>query len=107
MKRLLSFLLLATSLVAAQGPAFPYSVVLTWTAPETSGVTGYNMYRAPYTSGTCGPYAVINTAPITAATYTDATVASGAQYCYEVTALVGAAESGPAVNSNNPVSLPP
>lgn len=108
MKRVLFCLslLIALAAAAAQGPAFPYSVALTWTAPTGTAPTGYNVYRAPY-STTCGAYAVLNATAITGTTYTDATVTPGAQYCYEVTALEGTAESGPDVLASNPVSLPP
>ncbi len=102
----LIFELLIGSLFA-QGPPAPYSVVLTWTASATAGVTSQNVYRAPYTGTACGTYAAIASVTPPVVTYTDTSVTAGAQYCYEITALVGTAESGPDVNANNPVSLPP
>jgi fibronectin type 3 domain-containing protein len=108
MKRLIAILFLLVPLaLAAQGPPLPYSVALSWTAPSPAPTTGYNVYRAPYTSGACGTYALLNTAAVTVTTYSDTTVVAGAQYCYEVTALDGTAESGPDVLASNPVSLPP
>lgn len=105
MKTLLAFLLL--SLIAfAQGPSvYPYSVALTWKAPAT-GVTptGYNVYRATYVSG-CGVYLILNTTAVSSTSYADFTVAPNNQYCYEVTALNGAAESEP--DALAPVSIPP
>lgn len=110
MKKIAIILALFTviNLAFAQGPSFPYSVQFTWTASTTAGVTGQNIYRAPY-SGSCGTYVLLTTTqlPATATTYTDSTVTPGAQYCYGITALVGTAESGLDLNSNNPVSLPP
>jgi hypothetical protein len=107
MKKMISIIVLLAASAAAQGPAYPYSVVLTWIAPTGNAPTGYNVYRAPYSASACGTYAVLNSTAITTTTYTDTTVTPGAQYCYEVTALQGTAESGPDVLASNPVSLPP
>jgi len=104
------FVLCVTLTASAQGagPAYPYSAVATWTAPASgTAPSGYNLYRAPYTGSACGTYAALNAAPITATTYTDSTVVAGAQYCYAVTALVNGVESGAAVCSSNPISIPP
>jgi Fibronectin type III domain len=108
LKLLLTGLVCMAVMALAQGPSYPYSVVLSWTAPTTgTPPTGYNLYRAPYASSTCGTYVVQNTTALTTTTYTDSSVTPGNQYCYEVTALVGTAESGPDVLASNPVSLPP
>ena len=90
----------------AQGVSYPYSVVLTWTPP--SGATGINVYRTTYSSGACGTFALLTTTSLTgtAKTYTDTTVASLGDYCYGVTALVGAAESGMS-NIPPPSQIPP
>jgi len=87
----------------AQGPSYPYSVTITFTA-STGTVTGYNMYRAPYTT-TCGTYAKLNTAPFTGTTYTDSNPAQGA-YCYAATAVDGTAESGLSQPVTN-IQIPP
>jgi len=93
----------------SQGPAYPYSVVLNWTASTSTGVTGQNVYRAPYSASACGTYTLLTSTPLasTSTTYSDTTAAAGQQYCYGVTALVGAAESGLDLASDNPVSIPP
>ncbi len=93
----------------SQGPAYPYSVVLKWTASTSSGVTGQNVYRAPYSASSCGSYTLLTTTALaaTVTTYTDTTTATGQQYCYGVTALVGTAESGLDLAGDNPVSIPP
>jgi len=51
MKKCLPLLILLwATIVAAQGPSYPYSVTLTWTDSTSSGVTGQNVYRASYTT---------------------------------------------------------
>ncbi len=60
-----------------------HAAVLSWTA-STSVVAGYNVYRG-FISG--GPYSQVNSAPIAATTYTDATVKSGQTYYYVTTAV--------------------
>jgi hypothetical protein len=93
----LAFLLSAAALLG-QGPAFPYSVALNWTVSVTAGVTGQNLYRAPWAlpSGPCGTFVKINTAPLAASATSsiDSTVVPGGAYCYAVTATAPAGESG-------------
>jgi hypothetical protein len=98
----LSAILLVWELTAAaQGPVYPYSVVLTWTPSTSSDVTAQTVERAPYTSGACGSYTVLSAtlAPATA-TYTDTTVGAGVAYCYGVIAVAGTAQSPPDVVTN-------
>jgi len=61
-----------------------HSVSLSWTASTSSGVTGYYVYRST-TSG--GAYSRLNSSPTSATKYTDATVAAGETYYYELTAV--------------------
>lgn len=61
-----------------------HSVVLTWGASPSSVATGYNVYRSNV-SGT--GYAKINSTPVSALTYTDATVVSAETYYYVMTAV--------------------
>lgn len=103
-KRLIFVLLLAVVPVLAQGPAYPYSVGLTCTPPITGTVTGYNFYRAPFSSS-CGTFAKINANPTATCAYTDANPPQGV-YCYEATSLDGTAESGPDLMPGQ-VSIPP
>src|SRR5580704_7620701 len=63
-----------------------HTVHLSWNASTSSGVAGYNVYRAPYTSS-CGAYAKVNSVPNTGTLYTDAVVADGTNYCYATTAV--------------------
>jgi hypothetical protein len=80
-------------------PPIQHSVVLTWNA-STSAVAGYNVYRGTVSGG---PYTKINSALVTALTYTDSTVQNGTTYYYVTTAVdSGGTES---VHSNE-VSAP-
>ena len=65
-------------------PAPQHSVDLSWNASQSSGVVGYNVYRA-----TDGSYSRINTALEATTSYTDVTVAAGTTYSYVVTAVDG------------------
>ncbi len=67
-----------------------HTVNLSWNASTSSDVTGYNIYRAVYTTG-CGSYSKINSVLDTSTLYTDSSVVNGTSYCYASTA----------VNSNN------
>lgn len=103
----LALLLLATFAAQAQGPAFPYSVALTWTLSTSAGITGQNVYRAPY-AGMCGTFAKLTATPIgaTLTSYSDTTVVPNSVYCYEVTAISSAGESGPS-NLQQNIQIPP
>lgn len=61
-----------------------HSVVLSWTASGSSGVSGYNVYRST-TSG--GGYARVNLVPTSTTKYSDGGVSSGVTYYYVVTAV--------------------
>lgn len=67
-------------------PSTPYSghsATATWTA-STSVVSGYNVYRATISGG---PYAKLNSSPITLLTYNDTSVQSAQTYYYVATAV--------------------
>ena len=59
-------------------------VNLAWTASASTGISGYNVYRAT-TSG--GPYTKLNSTVVTASAFTDTTVVHGTTYYYVVTAV--------------------
>jgi hypothetical protein len=63
-----------------------HTVALSWAASATATVTGYNVYRS-IVSGT--GYARVNSAPLSALTYTDAAVLNGTTYYYVTTAVDG------------------
>ncbi len=72
----------------------PHSVNLWWEASTSGDVSGYNVYRAPYTDS-CGSFSRINTSLIASTSYADASVTSGGSYCYATTAVSGSRqESG-------------
>ena len=74
--------------------ASTHSVALSWTASSSQNISGYNIYRAPYTSA-CGNFAKINGVLNTSTLYTDSTVTNGSIYCYATTAVdTTNAESG-------------
>ena len=77
-----------------------HSVALSWTASATSGAT-YNVYRQQACSGN---FTQINGSAVTATTYTDAAVASGETYCYQVTADLSGVESTP--SNPAPATIP-
>ena len=81
--------------LSGTGTAAPtHSVRLSWNASSSSNITGYNVYRAPYTSS-CGSYAKINSLLNTSTLYTDLTVVNGESYCFASTAVnAGSEESG-------------
>src|SRR5690242_18000628 len=87
----------------AQGPAYPYSVELNFTA-STGTITGYNMYRAPFTTS-CGTFAKVNSAPFTGTSYVDNNPAQGG-YCYAATAVGAQGESGLSNTVSN-IQIPP
>jgi HYDIN/CFA65/VesB-like, Ig-like domain/Abnormal spindle-like microcephaly-assoc'd, ASPM-SPD-2-Hydin/Cep192 domain 4 len=64
-----------------------HSIVLSWDASISSGVSGYNVYRATSSGGyNTTP---LNASPVTTVSFTDSTVSSGSQYFYVVTAVDG------------------
>jgi hypothetical protein len=67
-------------------PPPPHTVNLSWNASTSSGVSGYNIYRAVYTTS-CGSYAKINPGLITSMLYADSSVVDGTSYCYASTAV--------------------
>jgi hypothetical protein len=84
----------STVAALACGPQQPapsqHSVLLSWTASTTAGVSTYNVYRS-VTSGS--GYVKIGATTGGALTYTDTTASSGGTYYYVVTALSGTSES--------------
>ncbi|MGB7731153.1 MAG: Ig domain-containing protein [Candidatus Acidiferrum sp.] len=61
-----------------------HSVLLTWTASPSPAASGYNVYRSN-ASGT--GFSKINSAPVSALTYSDGTVVDGLTYYYATTAV--------------------
>jgi hypothetical protein len=71
----------------------PHSVDLSWTASQSPGVVGYNIYRCSVAGG---PYSKVNSALNADTTYTDTTVTAGQTYFYVAKAVdANDVESGP------------
>jgi hypothetical protein len=87
----------ATSTAALTGNGTPvpiHSVNLSWNASTSANISGYNIYRAVYTTS-CGSFSKINSLLNAGTLYTDSAVTSGASYCYAATAVnTSNAESG-------------
>jgi FtsP/CotA-like multicopper oxidase with cupredoxin domain len=75
------------------------SAGLTWLFSATTGVTGYQVYRATVNYGVVGAFAPLTTVASTLDTYTDSTIVAGTDYQYQVVALKGAIPS-----TTNPVA---
>lgn len=73
-------------------------VVLTWTASQSPGIAGYNVYRST-TSG--GPYTQINSSLDTTTTYYDVAVQNGVTYYYVTTAVNTAGEQSSYSNQSS------
>jgi hypothetical protein len=96
-----------TQSAAGTGIAAPtHSVNLSWNASSSPNISGYNIYRAAYTSS-CGAYAKINGSALdTATTYSDSSVTDGAKYCYATTAVNSSNEESGYSNIVNDVQIP-
>jgi Abnormal spindle-like microcephaly-assoc'd, ASPM-SPD-2-Hydin len=78
---------MTTETVTGTGEAAPtYSVSLSWNASTSPNISGYNIYRAVYTSS-CGSFSMINPTLSTSTSYTDSEVTDGTTYCYTTTAV--------------------
>jgi hypothetical protein len=69
---------------AGTTPPASHSVTLSWTSSPSSNLSGYNVYRSTTSGGT---YAKVNTALVSATSYTDANVQAGQTYYYVATAV--------------------
>jgi hypothetical protein len=77
---------LGNTCVVTGGSGTSHSVSLSWTASSSSGVVGYNVYRATVSGG---PFTKVNSALIQGTTYTDNSVVGGQTYYYAATAVNG------------------
>jgi hypothetical protein len=74
------------SLTGTGTPAPTHSVALSWNASTSQNISGYNIYRAGY-STSCGSFSKINSVIDTGTLYTDSSVTNGSAYCYATTAV--------------------
>jgi len=76
-----------TEALTGTGTAAPtHSVALSWNASSSQNISGYNIYRASYTTS-CGSFSKINGVLDTSTLYTDPSVTNGSAYCYATTAV--------------------
>ena len=96
-----------TAAATGTGTAAPtHSVSLSWGASSSSNISGYNIYRAIYTSS-CGAYSKINGSTLdTLTTYSDGSVADGTNYCYATTAVNSSSEESGYSNIVSNVQIP-
>jgi hypothetical protein len=88
------------------GTAAPtYSVNLSWTASTSPDISGYNIYRAVYTTA-CGSFSQINPTLNTSTLYTDSVVMDGTNYCYATTAVNSSNEESGYSNIVSDVQIP-
>jgi len=87
-------------------PAPTHTVSLSWTGSTSPNISGYNIYRAIYSSS-CGAYSKINGSTLdTATTYSDASVTDGTNYCYATTAVNSSNEESVYSNIVADVQIP-
>ena len=93
------------SLTGTGTPAPTHTVSLSWNPSTSSGISGYNIYRAVYTNS-CGSYGKINTVLNTGTLYTDSGVVNGTAYCYAATAVNTSNEESGYSNIVSDVKIP-
>jgi fibronectin type 3 domain-containing protein len=95
-----------TETVTGTGTAAPtYTVNLSWNASTSSEVSGYNIYRAVYTTS-CQSFSKINSVLNTRTLYSDSVVADGTSYCYATTAVNSSNEESGYSNTASNVQIP-
>jgi fibronectin type 3 domain-containing protein len=95
-----------TETATGTGEAAPtYSVSLSWTASTSSNISGYNIYRAVYTT-TCGSFSMINPTLNTSTSYSDSGVTDGTSYCYTTTAVNSSNQESAYSNIVSNVQIP-
>jgi len=86
-------------------PAPTHSVDLSWNASTSSNISGYNVYRAVYTTS-CGTFSKINSVLNSTTLYTDAAVVNGTAYCYAATAVDSSNQESSYSNIASNVQIP-
>ena len=96
-----------TAAATGTGTAAPtHSVSLSWGASSSPNISGYNIYRAIYTSS-CGSYSKISGSTLdTLTTYSDGSVGDGTNYCYATTAVNSSNEESGYSNIVSNVQIP-
>lgn len=86
-----------------------HGIQVSWVLPAPVAnvtITGFGVWRAPFTGGTCGLYSIVQTVQSATATSWDdpaSDLANNTSYCFEVQTLAnnatGAANSGPSASA--------
>ena len=87
-------------------PPPTHSVDLSWNASTSPNISGYNIYRAVYTTS-CGSFSKINSLLNTGTLYTDSNVTDGTSYCYAATAVDTSNQESGYSNIASNVQIPP
>ncbi|MGE5056666.1 MAG: choice-of-anchor D domain-containing protein, partial [Acidobacteriota bacterium] len=96
-----------TAGLTGSGTAAPtHTVNLSWNGSTSSGISGYNVYRALYTSAACGAFSKINPLLTTTTLYTDSNVVDGKSYCYAATAVNSSSQESGYSNIASNVQIP-
>jgi Abnormal spindle-like microcephaly-assoc'd, ASPM-SPD-2-Hydin len=90
---------------SSSGSGSNHSVALSWSPSSSSGIAGYNIYRADYTDS-CQSFSPINGSLDANTVYTDSNVADGASYCYATTAVNTSNEESGKSNIVSNVQIP-
>ena len=97
---------MTTATVTGTGTAAPtYSVSLSWAASPSPDISGYNIYRAVYTTA-CGSFSKINSTLNMSTLYTDSVVMDGTSYCYASTTVNSSNEESGYSNIVSNVQIP-
>ena len=95
-----------TATLTGTGTAAPsHTVNLSWNASTSPNISGYNVYRAVYTTS-CGSYVKVNSVLNTTTLYTDASVVNGISYCYAATAVDTSSQESGYSNIASNVQIP-
>ena len=95
-----------TATLTGTGTAAPsHTVNLSWNASTSPNISGYNVYRAVYTTS-CGSYVKVNSVLNTTTLYTDASVVNGVSYCYAATAVDTSSQESGYSNIASNVQIP-
>ncbi len=82
-----------------------HTVNLSWNSSSSPNISGYNIYRAIYTTQ-CGSYTKINPLLNTTTLYTDSSVADSTSYCYAATAVNTSNEESGYSNIVSDIQIP-
>ena len=95
-----------TETLTGTGTPAPVSTVdLSWTASTSPDISGYNIYRAVYTTS-CGSFSKINAVLNATTLYTDSVVTDGTSYCYATTAVNSSNQESGYSNIASNVQIP-